>query len=75
VLPALNGPSLDLVGYCQRVSALRDLCDDLLAQLADETAYSADPLSQAFTRTHDLPGYAHNMEEWNAEHAKRQSKD
>ena len=74
VLPALNAPSLDLAGYCQRVSALRELCDDLLAQLADETAYGADPHSRAFTRTHDLPGYAHNMEEWNAEHAKRHRK-
>jgi hypothetical protein len=74
VLPALNGPSLDLEGYCQRVSALCELRDDLLAQLAEETAYGADALSQAFTRTHDLPGYAHNMEAWQAEHAKRRGK-
>jgi hypothetical protein len=74
VLPALNAPSLGLAGYCQRFSALRGLCDDLLAQLAGETAYGADPLSQAFARTHNQPGYAHNMEEWNAEHAKRHGK-
>jgi hypothetical protein len=74
VLPALNAPSLDLAGYCQRFSALRGLCDDLLAQLAGETAYGADPLSQAFARTHDQPGYAHNMQEWNAEHARRHRK-
>jgi hypothetical protein len=74
VMPALNGPSLDLAGYCQRFSALGELRDDLLAQLADETAYGSDPIDQAFTRSHDLPGYAYNMDEWNAEHAKRHRK-
>ena len=74
VMPALNGPSLDLAGYCQRFFALGELRDDLLAQLADETAYGSDPIDQAFTRSHDLPGYAHNMDEWNAEHAKRHRK-
>jgi hypothetical protein len=74
VLPALNGPSLDLTGYCQRHFALCKLCDGLLAQLADEPAYGPDPHSRAFARTHDLPGYAHNMEEWKAEHAKRHRK-
>ena len=75
VLPALNGPSLDLAGCCQRVSALRDLGGDLLAQLADETAYGADPLSRAFTRICSDPGHAHTMDQWNAEHAKRHSKE
>jgi len=74
VLPALNAPSLDLAGYCRRFSALRELGDHLLAQLAGETAYGTDPLSQAFARIYNQPGYAHNMEEWNAEHAKRHRK-
>jgi hypothetical protein len=75
VLPALNGPSLNLAGYCQRVSALCELFDDLLAQLAGEAAYGADPTSRAFARVCDAPGYAHNMDEWNAEHAKRRGKE
>lgn len=71
IMLALSGPSLDLKGYCQRFSALNELRDDLLAQLADEPAYGSDPIRQAFIRCHDIPGYAHNMDEWNAEHAKR----
>jgi hypothetical protein len=74
VLPALNGPSLDLEGYCQRFSAIRALGDDLLAQLADEPAYGSDPVREAFVRTCDQPGYAHNLDEWKAEHGKRHSK-
>ena len=71
VLLALNGPSLDLEGCCQRFSALSALCDDLLAQLAGEPAYGSDPIGQAFRRICDTPGYAHNMDEWNAKHAER----
>ena len=72
VIPALNAPSTDLAGYCQRFATLSSLCDDLLNQLADEDDYGAEPIDQAFTRSHNQPGYAHNMDEWNAEHAKRQ---
>jgi hypothetical protein len=74
VVLALNAPSLDVEGYCQRFSALGELCDDLLAQLADEAAYGSDPVGQAFVRCHDVPGYAHNMDEWNAVHAQRHGK-
>lgn len=71
VMPALNGPSLDLEGYCKRFAAIRDLGNDLLAQLTDEPAYGSDPIGQAFTRSYDIPGYAHNMDVWNIEHARR----
>jgi len=72
VLSALNGPSADLAGYCQRFAAIRDLGNDLLTQLADESTYGANPIDQAFTRNYNQPGYAHNMDEWNAEHTKVQ---
>lgn len=71
VLSALNGPSSDLKGFCQRFFAIRDFGNELLTQLTDEPEYGSDPIGEAFTRSHDLPGYAHNMDEWNAEHAKR----
>lgn len=71
VITALNGPSIDLEGYCQRFLVLRGLCDDLLAQLADEDGYGTDPIGAAFVRNHDRPGYAHNMDAWNAEHTRR----
>ena len=75
VITALNGPSLDLEGYCQRFLALRGLGDELLAQLADEDGYGTDPIGAAFVRGHDRPGYAHNMDAWNAEHTKRQKRN
>ena len=71
VISALNAPSMDLKGYCQRFSAIGGLGNDLLAQLAGEPAYGSNPIGQAFTRICNQPGYAHNMDEWNAEHAKR----
>jgi hypothetical protein len=71
VLHALNGPSLDVEGYCRRFYARGELGDDLLAQLANEPAYGSDPHRQAFMRYADKPGYAHNMDEWIIEHAKR----
>ena len=71
VLTAVNGPSLDLEGCCRRFAALKGLGDDLLAQLASEPAYGADPGRRAFMRVCDQPGYAHNLDEWKAEHEKR----
>lgn len=75
VIPALNGPSMNVEGFNQRFSTIRGLGSELLAQLADEAAYGSDPIGEAFIRSHDIPGYAHNMDEWNVEHAKKQRKN
>jgi hypothetical protein len=47
------------------------LFDDLLRQVVDDGLYSSAPIDQAFLRTHDEPGYAWNMDDWNAESLRR----
>lgn len=71
VLPALNAPSLDEAGYQARVEALRGLFEDLVARLVAEGLYGSDPVGEAFIRSHDEPGRAWNMDEWNARHKDR----
>ena len=71
IIPALNAPSTDLAEYCQRFDALCSLREDLVAELASDDNYGVDALNRAFARTHDQPGYAHNMDQWNEEYAKR----
>ena len=71
VLLAINAPSLDLAGYHARVAALRSLYNDLMDQLVADGSYSSDPVSEAFINDHDEPGYAWNMDEWNAERLRR----
>jgi hypothetical protein len=65
VLIAGNSPSLDFVGYKQRVETLQALFQDIVEALIADGTYSYNPIDQAFIRTHDEPGYAWNMEEWN----------
>lgn len=72
ILPATNAPGLDLAGYQARVDVLKSLFDDLLDQVVADGTYSSDPISQAFIRNHGEPGYAWNMDEWNAERLRRQ---
>jgi hypothetical protein len=71
VLPALNAPSLDEAGYLVRVEALRGLAGDLTARLVAEGVYGADPAAEAFIRSHQEPGLAWNMDEWNRIHRER----
>jgi hypothetical protein len=71
VLQATNAPSLDFKGYMARVEALQSLFDDLLDRFIADGLYSAAPVDQAFIRSHDEPGYAWNMDEWNAEKLRR----
>lgn len=67
VLQAVNAPNLDYKGYLARAEMLRSLFDDLLDRFIADGLYSAAPVDQAFIRSHDEPGYAWNMDEWNAE--------
>ena len=71
VLPAANAPALDETGYLARVEALRGLSRDLTARLVADGLYGSDPTTEAFIRSHDEPGRAHNMDRWNARHRER----
>jgi hypothetical protein len=71
VLPALNAPSLDEAGYRARVDALRGLVGVLVERLIRDGLYGSDPGGEAFVRSHDEPGRAWNMDEWNARHLDR----
>jgi hypothetical protein len=71
VLPASNAPLLDETGYLARVEALRGLCNDLVARLVADGLYGEDPAAEAFFRSHDEPGWAHNMDQWKAGHRNR----
>jgi len=71
LLPALSAPSLDFTGYRARVDALLGLFFDLAARLRASGLYGEDVIGEAFIRSHDEPGRAWNMEEWNRRHAMR----
>lgn len=65
VLTAVNAPNLENDGYTIRAQTLRDLFTKLLSQLVTNGDYSNTPIDQAFIRSHEEPGRAWNMEEWN----------
>jgi hypothetical protein len=60
--------SLDLNGYLRRVAGLRGLFGDLIARLLADQEYGHDVIGEAFIRSHDEPGRAWNMDEWNRKH-------
>jgi predicted nucleotidyltransferase len=64
-LSAANPPSLDYAGYVARIEMLRSLFQDVLQQLIANGDYSHVPIDQAFIRSHEEPGRAWNMDEWN----------
>lgn len=65
MLLAMNGPSLDEDGYAKRANMLREISNEIVTKLQQEGIYGEDPASEAFIRTHDEPGRAWNMHEWN----------
>jgi predicted nucleotidyltransferase len=65
VLTAVNAPNLENDGYTTRVQTLSDLFAELLSQLVTNGDYSNTPIDQAFIRSHEEPGRAWNMDEWN----------
>jgi hypothetical protein len=71
VLSVLNAPSSGHVGYLARANALRGLFEDLISHLIADGEYGEDAIGEAFIRSHDEPGRAWNMEEWNRQHAVR----
>ena len=66
VFEAANASSLDYAGYLRRVQVLRGLFGDLCQFLIDEGDYGDDILGEAFIRSHEEPGRAWNITEWNA---------
>ena len=71
VLGTLSTLSLDYAGYLTRVDSLRGLFQDLTNRLVTEGEYGDDVISEAFIRSHNEPGRAWNMDEWNRKHAER----
>lgn len=67
----LSTAALDCAGYINRVEILRGLFQDLTIRLVADGLYGDDVISEAFIRSHDEPGRAWNMEEWNRKHAVR----
>ncbi len=57
--------------YLARAAALRELFSQLLTHLQVEGTYGADPISEAFIRSHDEPGRAWNLDQWIRENRKR----
>jgi hypothetical protein len=68
---ALGISSLDYIGYMSRVTCLQSLFLDITNRLISDGEYGEDIISEAFIRSHDEPGRAWNMEEWNRKHADR----
>jgi len=62
---AANAPSIDHDDYMQRVQALRGLFHDLCEHLMANGDYGVDVIGEAFVRSHEEPGRAWNMDEWN----------
>lgn len=71
VIAALYPKSVDYDGYMTRVEVLRNLFSELMQQLKDDGIYHDDPIGEAFVRSHDEPGRAWNIREWELEHRKR----
>jgi hypothetical protein len=71
VLAALNAPTPDYAGYLARVDTLQALFQEMMTRLVGDGEYGEDIISEAFTRSHDEPGRAWNMDEWNLKHMKR----
>ena len=65
ILQVANSPSLDYTGYMARVEKLTTYFEALQQQLIADGDYS-EPLDEAFIRSHEEPGRAWNMAEWNA---------
>ena len=64
-LTAMNALSNTREGFTARVIAIRAMFDDVLAELQREGFYGANPIDEAFMRSHNEPGRAWNMDEWN----------
>ncbi|WP_420629749.1 nucleotidyltransferase domain-containing protein [Candidatus Leptofilum sp.] len=70
ILLLANAPSLDYAGYMARVDKLTTYFTAFQQQLIADGTYQ-DPVGEAFIRSHEEPGRAWNMAEWNAKRQER----
>ncbi|MCB8978856.1 MAG: nucleotidyltransferase domain-containing protein [Ardenticatenaceae bacterium] len=70
ILQVANAPSLDYAGYMARVEKLTAYFEALQEQLIADGDYT-EPVDEAFIRSHEEPGRAWNMAEWNAKRRER----
>ena len=66
----MNAPGLDVRGFEARLSVLRQLFDELLAQLQRDHVYGDDPIGEAFIRQYREPGRG-DFEDWTRRHRQR----
>ncbi|UCG25291.1 MAG: nucleotidyltransferase domain-containing protein [Chloroflexota bacterium] len=71
ILVATSSGAADHAAYMKQAGALKTLFGELLDRLSADGIYTEEPIGQAFIRGHDEPGYAWNMDEWNADRARR----
>lgn len=71
VLRALGPTSPDYAGYLGQVESLHGLFQEIMERLTADGDYGKDVVGEAFVRSHDEPGRAWNMDEWNRKHAAR----
>lgn len=70
---ALSAPAHDHEGFRERAKTLGHIYQEILNRLIDERIYGDGPVSEAFIRSHEEPGRAWNMDDWNKKHQERQS--
>jgi len=71
VLVLMNPPMSGYDGYLAQVEVLRGLFRAVIHRLVADGDYGDDAISEAFIRSHEEPGRAWNMDEWNMKHQKR----
>lgn len=71
ILVLMNAPVSDYTGYLAQVDVLRGLFRSIVDRLVTDGEYGDDAISEAFVRSHEEPGRAWNMDEWNLEHERR----
>lgn len=64
-------PSNTYDRYLTRVNALRSLFQSIIERLVSDGEYGDDAIGEAFIRSHEEPGRAWNMNEWNMKHSER----
>jgi len=71
VMGVSSTSSQDHVGYLARIESLRGLFQELIDRLIADGEHGVDMIGEAFIRSHNEPGRAWNMDEWNKKHAER----
>lgn len=70
IIEFMNPGASNYDGYLSRVQVMRSCFQAILDRVIEDGVYSVDAISEAFIRSHDEPGRAWNMDEWNRQHQK-----